>query len=133
MCNVLILTKVDRFIRLFCYRVQQFIVLWKGISLRNSRMLSRRIVFISCLISVSLITMLELRRPAIISCQNLSMVPRLDRLTTLLSHAYVFNEPTEFLGLSHQSEFMIGELLNELNNDQLNKLLCNCIKHTYDV
>jgi hypothetical protein len=37
---------------------------------------------------------------------------------------YVFNELTEFLGLSHQSEFMIGELLIELNNDQLNTLLC---------
>jgi len=39
--------------------------------------------------------------------------------------AYVFNEPTEFFGLSHQSESMIGELLIELNNDQLNKLLCH--------
>lgn len=36
---------------------------------------------------------------------------------------YVFNEPTEFLDLSHQFEFMIGELLIKLNNDQLNKQL----------
>ena len=37
--------------------------------------------------------------------------------------AYVFNEPTEFLEISHQFESMIGEWLIELNSDQLNKLL----------
>jgi len=47
--------------------VQRFIVRWKGISFRNSRTLLRKIVLISCLIFVSLITMLELRRPALIS------------------------------------------------------------------
>lgn len=37
--------------------------------------------------------------------------------------AYVFNGPTEFLGLCRQDEIMIGELLIELNEFQLNKLL----------
>lgn len=35
----------------------------------------------------------------------------------------MFNGPTEFLGLCHQDEIMIGELLIERNEFQLNKLL----------